>query len=430
VKVLHFSAHNGSTGGGIAAGRIHRGLLARGIQSRFCVAHPSTTLDQSFRPPRPFSLKIAQKVFRPIDDFIIRKSSFKYDADISTGFLGYNIAQIVHQEKPDVVHLHWLAENAFRISSLRGVNPPVVWRLNDMWAFCPLEQYQSDYRKYAGRSPFLNAGLGKFLRPEFWSWTNKRLSYRKIREMVIACPSHWIAAEASRSMLFSDREIVIVPTGCDTSAFTIKDRSICRRVLGLPDGAPVILVGADSLAIPRKGMDLFVRALAEVCQRNRCLTYGRPVLLSFGNDQVEIGQLKGLVEPIDFGRINNPRLLSSVYGASDVFVAPSRMENLANTVLESLACGTPVVAFSIGGMPDMIEHKKTGFLASPFDSAGLAEGIDWAISQRKSADVRAQARNKILREFSLDQEIDRYVALYEQLSARTGGSARKCSVPQ
>jgi glycosyltransferase involved in cell wall biosynthesis len=117
--------------------------------------------------------------------------------------------------------------------------------------------------------------------------------------------------------------------------------------------------------------------------------------------------------------------MSIIYNAADVFVAPSRMENLANTVLESLASGTPVVAFDVGGMPDLIEHKRNGFLAAPFDTVQLAEGIRWAIDQRENNVIREMSRNRIVEEFSLEKEIDQYIDLYDKLIA---GAPRDASI--
>ena len=111
-----------------------------------------------------------------------------------------------------------------------------------------------------------------------------------------------------------------------------------------------------------------------------------------------------------------------LYSAADVFVAPSRMENLANTVLESLACGTPVVAFDIGGMPDAIDHQVNGYLARPFDTADLARGIAWVLDHPDIASVREAARAKIVSGFSLDQEIDAYLRIYEELLQARAGS--------
>lgn len=115
------------------------------------------------------------------------------------------------------------------------------------------------------------------------------------------------------------------------------------------------------------------------------------------------------------GHVTDRRLLSIVYNAADVFVAPSRMENLANTVLESLGCGTPVIAFNIGGMPDAIDHEVNGYLATPFSTQSLADGINWMLQQQDSGSLRVTCRNKILKAFSRDHEIDRYVALYENI---------------
>jgi glycosyltransferase involved in cell wall biosynthesis len=166
-----------------------------------------------------------------------------------------------------------------------------------------------------------------------------------------------------------------------------------------------------------KGLDLFVNAIVQVGRDPVIKSAVDIHVISFGKDPFQTSELNNLVSIEHVGQVKDRRLMSALYNAANVFVAPSRMENLSNAVLESLSCGTPVVAFDVGGMPEMIEHKSNGFLAEPFDTAKLAEGIRWAINRQGDEEVRASARNKILREFSLEKEIDQYIDLYSSLLA-------------
>jgi glycosyltransferase involved in cell wall biosynthesis len=411
VKILHFSALDSQTGAGLAAARIHTALLARGIESRFCVAYPSAGLANAFTPPLSTAGCAMRAARRAFSDRLLAPHARGCDYVLSTGMVGHHIGRIVAAEKPDVVHLHWIAGNAFRLASLAGVSVPVLWRLSDMWPFCGVTHLEPDPARYT-HSPEpgwcwlpTSAGLPEHVR------SRKQTIYATVPRLTLAVPSRWLLAETRRSALLGDRPIELIPTSCDTRVFALRDRRTCREALGLPADARLVLIGATSMGTRWKGGDLIADAI------RRLATDGNADglrVVSFGSDPVEDSAFAGI--PVHrIGRVHDRELMAILYNAADVFVSPSRMENLANTVLEALACGTPAVAFDIGGMPDMIEHEVNGWLAPPFDTEKLAEGIAWALDRSADDAVREAARNKILTSFSVDREIDGYLALYRKM---------------
>jgi glycosyltransferase involved in cell wall biosynthesis len=407
LKVLHFSSLDAQTGAGVAAARIHAGLLARGVHSRFCVVYPSAMLPESFTPEPSFFGRIWRSVGKRLDDRLLLPYLREYDYVLSTGLFGIDIAAVIRDEKPDIIHLHWIAGNSFRLSSLAGMNTPIVWRLSDQWPFCGLQHLEPDANAYTAplprgpALPLLWSDLSEYVR------CNKARIYRRIANLTLACPSRWIMAEARRSVLMGGIPAELVPTSCDTELFAPLDRDVSRAALGLAQDADIVLIGATSLSTRWKGGDLFQQALALLGARTRSLH-----VVTFGNDVSDIFTAD---QVIHMGQVQDRRKMAMLYNAADVFVAPSRMENLANTVLESLACGTPVAAFAIGGMPDMIDHHVNGALADPYDTGKLAEAISWALDHRDDAGVRAAARLKITTKFSLEQEISHYITLYHGL---------------
>ena len=116
-----------------------------------------------------------------------------------------------------------------------------------------------------------------------------------------------------------------------------------------------------------------------------------------------------------FGAGRDDLSLALLYSAADVFVAPSVEENFSATVFESLSCGTPVVAFNIGGMPDMIKHYNNGYLAEPFKTSDLAEGINWVLNNSDYKNLSLNARSFIERECTLNLQANRYLELYESI---------------
>jgi glycosyltransferase involved in cell wall biosynthesis len=250
---------------------------------------------------------------------------------------------------------------------------------------------------------------------------NKAKIYKRIDQLVLVCPSRWLAGETRRSALLCARPIQLIPTSCDTGIFFPRDRRMCRSVLGLPEDAAILLMGATTMATRWKGGDLFADAVGKFCSASG--PQRRLRVVTFGSEPLQAPELEARVEIVHVGPVKDRRLMAILYGAADVFCAPSRMENLANTVLESLACGTPVVAFQIGGMPDMIDHQVIGFLASPFDTGEYAAGIRWGLAQVGCEEVRVACRHKILTAFSCGREIDRYVSLYQNLISEKSADA-------
>jgi glycosyltransferase involved in cell wall biosynthesis len=428
LKVLHFSALDGQTGAGIAAARIHEGLLARGIDSRFCVAHPIAGAPHSFTPEISLPGRARRRLEHRWDRWLLRRVSAGYDYVLSTGRCGFDIGRIVAREQPDIVQLHWIGGNSFRLSSLAGIDKPIVWRLSDQWPFCGVQHLEPNAAAYvtppakARLAHDPGAGISERVR-----WQKAKI-YKRLDELVLVCPSRWLAAEAKRSALLGDRRVELIPTSCDTDMFSPRGRGACRSALGLPPGSFILLVGATTMETRWKGADLFVDAVSRFCAAT---PHQSAHIAAFGKSRLEAAQLSSTVGITHFGPISDRRLMSILYNAADAFCAPSRMENLANTVLESLACGTPVIAFAIGGMPDMIDHGVNGYIAAPFDTADYANGIAWMLAHRGGADLRNSCRVKITTRFSLDQEIGGYHRLYQSLcESRVPKRGRLTSSPQ
>jgi glycosyltransferase involved in cell wall biosynthesis len=423
VRVLHFSALDGQTGAGVAAARIHEGLIARGIDSRFCVVHPSERLPNSFTPRLTPLARVLRKAQFAVDAWLVRRAPPQFDHILSTGAFGFSIRKIVERERPDIVQLHWIGWNSFRLATLAGIRVPIVWRLADQWAFCGLQHYEPRAQVYSAPPPRSANVLRPLTDISEHVRRRKAITYSRIGELVLVCPSRWLAAETRRSALLGNRQVELIPTSCDTDLFAVKDRNACRTALGLDPQKQIVLTGATSMSMKSKGLDLLIEAVNRI--RTETARSSAIQLVTFGQDAFDPQLVQTAIEVKHLGAIRDRRLMSILYSAADVFAAPSRMENLANTVLESLACGTPVVAFAIGGMPDMIEHRVNGYLASPFDTTDFGRGIAWALAQRGRAELQDRCRQKVLDSFSREREIDRYLSLYQTLLS--GARLKDCN---
>lgn len=238
----------------------------------------------------------------------------------------------------------------------------------------------------------------------------KKLAWANLR-LTLVSPSNWLADEARRSSLMVDQKVMVIPYGIDLGCFNPIDRLEARETLGLSSDKFVIAFGAAYLTDSRKGLDLLWAALEKFNDRVRKKNCE---LLVFGSGS---WNPSGSSIPIrNVGMIDDDRKLALLYSAADVFCAPSREENLANTALESLGCGTPVLAFKIGGFPDIIDHRRTGYLAEPFDVASLADGLEFLYTSHvEGKDFRVACRDRAERLYDGRINARRYIELYKLL---------------
>jgi glycosyltransferase involved in cell wall biosynthesis len=309
---------------------------------------------------------------------------------------------------PDLVQLHWICAGFMQLETLASLPGPLVWRLADMWPLAGAEHY-------VGRDVRYREGYTKELRPEGergpdlnrWVWNRKLKTFARIKDLTIVAPSRWLARCAQQSVLLRDRRVEVIPTGQDTSIYRPMPRAVARSVLGLPLAAKFVMTASMGLGEKRKGVALLLKALESLRGRNY-------QLLLLGDPPATLPQLP--VPARWIGRLNDDVSLALAYSAANVFVAPSTEENLANTVIEAMACGVPCVAFNVGGMPDIIRPDQNGYLAEPFDTDELACGIVAILESAEAYERFSQeARQTVVAEFSAELQARKFAALYEDV---------------
>ena len=313
--------------------------------------------------------------------------------------------------RPDIINLHWVGDGFLPISQFRNLPTPVVWSLYDMWSFtggCHYDDFCGRYTNSCGHCPQLNSkgpDISQLI------WRKKRKFWRGI-PMTIVAPSNWLANEVKRSSLFQDLRVEVIPHGTDLAIFKPIDKAIARDILGLPKVGRFLLFGAMGGAGDlRKGYQYLVPALKHLA--------GKPGLedlsiLVFGESESPNSPTLGF--PIHYlGRLHDNVSLALLYAAANVTVTPSLQEAFGMTASESMACGTPVVAFAATGPLDVIDHKVNGYLATPYEWQDLANGIAWALDIKNSLKLSVEARKKCERKFELRAVAKQYENLYNDL---------------
>lgn len=409
MKTLQLSYSSKSGGAGIAANRLHRGLQLLEADS-WMLVNKINGSEPGVVGPSHYLDKVAAKIFPRLDWAPGKLSKTKLDR-VSSAFLPDRLVKRVDDISPDVLNLHWVNDGFMSISTLPKFKYPLVWTLHDMWPFCGGEHYVGDSIRY--KEGYLSENRPRNenrldLHKRIWMRKKKYWS-KLVSRMVIAAPSRWMARCAMESALLRDFRVEVLPNGIDHRRFCPVDHAVVRRILGFPLDKKLILFGAGSATSDkRKGYHLLVSAI-KMLEKNTDLSDCELVI--FGSDS---GADNFKMKTHYLGVLADEISLALVYAASDVFVAPSIEDNLPNTVLESLSCGTPVVAFEIGGMPDMISHKKSGFLGSPFSIEELARGIGWVLgNEQRWKKLSASAREEVVTKFTLECSARRYLDLYE-----------------
>lgn len=402
MRVLHINAVSGG-GAFRAMERLHRGLLAAGEDS-ICLVQSVDAGQNMIAGRGKFSKRLWPRLDELPSRFYPRRSNDEFNLQWVPG----GILKKIDELKPDVVHLHWAHRSFVRIEDLKQIDCQIVWTMHDCWAFtggCHYPDECGRYRDGCGKCPKLGSSNDWDL--SRWVWQRKKRAWSDVN-MTLVSPSRWLAECARSSALTIGKSVKVVPNGLDLQSFKPLNQGVAREVLGIDTMAKVVLFGALSVVDRRKGFQFVEPAMAEVA---RCLAPSIPELLVIGADAPEKPLNLGL--PIRYlGRLYDDISLSLAYSAADVTVVPSIQESFGQMASESMACGTPVVAFDATGLRDIVNHELNGYLASPYESEDLGRGIAYILNHRNKDFLRFNARDKAEKEFELITIADRYLNLY------------------
>ncbi len=413
MNVLILNTSDIAGGAARAAYRLHQGLQSIGVGAQMLVQDKSSDDKTVFAP----STRLGESIARTRVAFDALPLKFYRQRDtavFSPQWLPDKIAPKVTKLKPDVINLHWVNEAFLQVETIAKFNRPLVWTLHDMWAFtggCHYSQSCDRYTASCGSCPQLHSNKDWDL--SRWIWQRKARTWEDT-DLTIVALSSWLSKCASSSSLFRERRIEVIPNGIDTIKYRPINKKIARELLNLPQDKQLILFGSIwATSVKRKGFHLLQPALQDLSQSG---WQDKLELVIFGASQPSNPPSFGFKVHY-LGTLSDDLLLALVYSAADVFVLPSIEENLANTVMEAIACGTPCIAFNIGGMSDMIEHGENGYLAQPYKVEDLAQGLAWVLeNEERHQKLSHRAREKAEQEFALEIQARRYLSLFRELS--------------
>jgi glycosyltransferase involved in cell wall biosynthesis len=319
---------------------------------------------------------------------------------------------------PDLVHVHWIGEGFVRPDNLGRLGAPLVWTLHDSWAFtggCHLPGACRRFEDACGKCPALASDRRHDLSRR--GWERRERAWRDL-SLTFVAPSRWMADRVRASGLGRDRRVEVIPNGIDPTVYRPLPRRLARSVLGLPADAVVVLLSAHAVgADPNKGVPMLLSALAILADR-----VPRLHLAVAGSS----GGIETPPIPVRYlGPLSDDYAMVLAYAAADVVAIPSREENLPNAAMEAMACGRPVAAFKVGGLPEIVRDGATGALAEPQDPGDLARAIAWIVEDRpRWSRLSDAARTAAVEEYSAERIAKRHAALYGEILARRAGGSR------
>jgi glycosyltransferase involved in cell wall biosynthesis len=407
LSVAHFSTLLAG-GSGIAAQRLHRGLLGLGADSHLVYGDGSTS-DPTCRGDYQNQSFVRRNLAAIRTSIQNRKTS---EGGFVTG-PGWIRPTPLHDTglKPDIVNLHWVARWLDLPSFFHSLpqNQPVVWSIHDLIPItggCHYPKECDHFSKECGNCPQQKS-------PHPRDDTHKNFRIKKGlyegSNLHFVGNSTWTTEQIHRSALGKcAKSITTIPLGLDPALYAPIDKTVACEALQIPEGTFVIGFACSDFHEKRKGADLLLKAL-------EALPSEKILLLIFGSGKWP--QNAGRYQTISMGSIGSPRFQSLYYSALDVFVMPSLVETFGLVALEAMACGTPVVAYTAGGLADVVEDGVDGLMEREVGSvAGLGRMISWMMEHpAERIEMGKMARKAVEEKFSASLMASRYLDLYRQL---------------
>jgi len=422
LKVVHINTYDGNGGAGRACLRLNRALLAENIDSKIIVHY------QFGKNPLvlTFNTTAVQKAYTAatiILERILAKRILKPGKRTPFSFTWFGRSVIHHPDviAADVIHLHWVNHsflNPSHLAELAKLNKPIVWTFHDSNAFtggCHVRYTCDHFVRQCGYCPVLKKAGADDASHKIWQQKHK--AYQQLGFNVVA-PSSWMLSSVLLSSLMQNKPALQIPNTLETDVFKPANKALAKKELGLPENKFIFLTGfMPSRKDMHKGTSYLLESL-ELLKERLGIKAEQIELVVFGNRNAK--DVPDFSFKTTFlGTINDDAKLAMCYAAADAFLIPSLEDNLPYTVMESLACGTPVVAFTTGGIPDMVEHLHNGYLAEYRSAKSFADGMEWVINHEAPTILQQHARQAVMTKFAEPVIAQKHIELYNQLVNKT-----------
>ena len=416
VLIINTSETNG--GAAVAANRLMEALQRNGVKAKMLVAEKQTNHVTVSQMPHHWLykwhfLRERLSIFRHL--YFSKNHLFEID----TASAGSDITSLPEFREADIIHLNWINQGMLSLGAFGKIvrsGKPIVGTMPDLWpatGICHYARSCGAFRTVCHHCKLLpGGGCTNDLSRKIWK--RKKALYHDSNIHVVTC-SRWLEAQAKQSALLSGEKVVSIPNTIDTHIFCPKDRAAARLQMGLPEKGRIVLFVSQKVTNERKGAAYFIEAINRLADANPEFKAETAVAI-LGASADEIAEQLH-IPSFPLGYISNAQQIASVYNAADVYVLPSLEDNLPNTIMESMACGVPSVGFRVGGIPEMIDHKRNGYVANFKDAADLAEGIRWTLYEADPKELTANCLHKVAMSYSQQSVAMKYIEVYNEMIA-------------
>lgn len=418
MRVLIVNTSEKSGGAAVAASRLMEALNNNGVKTKMLVRDKESEQITVVGLGRSLLMQW-RFLWERMVIYAYTLFSKRHLFDIDIAAAGTDITGLPEFKEADLIHLHWVNQGMLSLKDIRKIlesGKPVVWTMHDIWPATAICHLAFDCRRFEGECRYCrllpNDGNESDLANRIWR--KKKALYTKYDLSFVAC-SRWLANEARKSSLLTGHPVTNIPNPIDTRLFSPGDRQLAARAAGLPADKRIILFVSQRATNPYKGMDYLVEACRLLAEQHPEMKQNTVVAILGGHSEEVVEQLPFKAYPL--GYVNDHRRIVDVYRAVDVFVLPSLSENLPNTIMEAMACGVPCVGFKVGGIPEMIDHKRNGYVAAVRDAADLADGLRWVLDEADKAKLADDAIRKVNVNYSQHSVAMKYIEVYNQAIA-------------
>lgn len=399
MKIVIINTSECTGGAAVAAGRLGKALQQAGIQVDKLV-RKDTWLNR-FR-------FYWERLIIFLCNHLNRKNLFA----VSIANTGTDLSENSLIKEADIIHLHWINQGFLSMSDLGKLidsGKPIVWTLHDLWPATAICHYPDECKKYQSECSLCPLQVtGSLFDLANWIYNRKmRIGLNKIH--FVGC-SKWITEMAQKSSLLEGASFASIPNPIDISVFKPLSKDDSRDRFHLSEGKFLLLFAAAKLSDRRKG----AAYLIEACSVLKQYYADKIEIVLMGNGSEELCQALPF-KVNSLGYISDTSTMVAAYSCADLFVIPSLEDNLPNTIMESMACGTPCVGFATGGIPEMIDHCVNGYIANYKDANDLANGIQWVLEHKDRQSLSDACVKKVRESYTEEVVAKQYMALYKEL---------------
>lgn len=406
MRYVVVSDHELYGGASIATARLVTGLVARGHEVIWVASEPDGGIHawRTVVPVTRTTTRVVKGLLARSPDTVRQPLQARLHAQL----VGRPLRRVLAALAPDVVNFHNVHEAGWQLAVLDAVprGTRTLWTMHDMWSMTGRCAYAYDCRRFLTGCDATCPTPDEHpaLRPRFIApaWTERVAVLGRHPDVVAVAPSTWLAREAKAGM-WGAHDVACIPNGVPTDDYVPVARDVARQALGIGCDERVIAVVADNITDRRKGWAILAGALDELRDT--------PVRALLVGDNGARAPVPAPHVAQAFGWVGDPQLQSLVLSAANCLVHPAPVDNLPNVVMEALACGVPVVAFPIGGLPDMVRPGVTGWLADEVSPSALADTLACALRDPAAAPMAAACREAALTDYAIDRQARRYEAL-------------------